>query len=231
MRAHKNVLRHGVNLVDKRLNFFAGDRIDGSQGWEAVGARWADVRRLALEWKSVSDSRRTRFDYTLYDPASGTVQEIDRQTYRRAHRATPIGRVAREAGAVLNPLLSRVLADYPDARVVDFEVHRGGESEHFLFNAEDQPAGGTAIDASRSAALKVPIRWVEDRILALLPDGWLYWVAADGGAVSRLQLGALPEGFLFTDFAALGDGILATWEQADFYRVGLAGLLIREEPL
>jgi hypothetical protein len=75
----------------------------------------------------------------------------------------------------------------------------------------------------------VPVFLERDAARALLPGSRVISLGS-GGALSRIDLPVLPEGFRYTDLAVTGTDIVVPWEEVRFPDVGAAGVLFYRLP-
>jgi hypothetical protein len=60
-------------------------------------------------------------------------------------------------------------------------------------------------------------------LLAALPGGAAFYIAAGETSARRFSLPPLPEGFAYTGIGMAGDTLIASWEEQDGYSIGAAG--------
>ncbi len=196
--------------------------------WEAVGFLSDGDGRYLFEWK-LSESRRTRFLYTAYDPLSGEESTVQRPEFLQAWRfrgiedrdlPAALAALLRAARETLAPAAAAPAA----ATAVQFTLRgdSGAEVSRYVW----QPDGFSAAENTR--LVEVPLIRTAGVFHALLPDGTLLSTRRSGTAIQRLRLPALPDGYRYAGFLLHGTRLLAAWEERRFFEVGEAGVFIRD---
>jgi len=66
----------------------------------------------------------------------------------------------------------------------------------------------------------------EPLALAMLPGGFGFFLTGDEREANPFSLSALPEGFVYTGVAVLGNVLIASWEEQQEAGVGAAGFMV-----
>jgi hypothetical protein len=220
--AAPNLVRMRPGAQGFEMDFVRTSLQAAEPGWQPVSVVRVRADQAAvlylIEWKRAA-ADTVEFAYTSLDLSTGREARITREEFRAAYRAEALDGFAPRPGSAADLLVSRIAAETPAGQYLHVEVEGSGGPRHFV----RLPAGGG------ESALTVTVVEVGGDALALVPDGAL--LRARGGVVSSARMPALPQGYVYTGFAALGDTIVASWEQADFFKVGRAGLVVARAAL
>lgn len=177
--------------------------------WEAVGAAPVADGAFLVEWKLSGDE--TSFAWTRFAPATKAEGPSTREAYQQALAWAPADAAGLPSGVrALFAACGERLAGASALFVT--RDGSGGAKRAYRLGAGD-------------AFVTVPVFLEDSSGIALLPDGTVVEVRADG-AVATLALPRLPTGCRYTDLARTGGYLVVPWEEVRFPDVGAAGILL-----
>jgi hypothetical protein len=192
--------------------------------WEAVGFIPVTPREFYLQWK-YSDSNRTLFSYSRFDPEDLQEEQVEELTYRKSYGfQNPLEEAA------LKMLLSEVRSILDVSGIsIAYQFHIRSGDRSVIRRFEYHPDDFTSAEEIRLYTLSGFRR--DERLLLLLPDGLLLEASAGSRQIQRLRLPPLPRDHVYRDLLLHGQYLLASWEQAAFTEVGRAGIFFTTLPL
>lgn len=192
--------------------------------WEAVGFVPATQRELYFQWK-YSDSNRTLFSYSRFDPEDLREEEIGELAYRQSFCFRNPGE-----DTALKVLLSEARSLLDESGIsTAYHLHIRSADRSVVRRFEYHPGDFTSAERIRLYTLSAFRR--DERLLLLLPDGLLLQAAAGSRRIQRLRLPPLPRDCIYRDLFLHGQYLVAGWEQEAFTAVGEAGIFFAVLPL
>lgn len=162
--------------------------------------------------------------------AAGTLDAEKTDLSAGAYRSAGLPRPFRSADGPLRLVLEAAFLDLPKGESSVAAALREGApaAEYYLVSA----AGGVdaELELSRSSGdIGRAWAWADaSRAFLLSPDGSYFAASLGADIVSRGRFPTLPDGFSYTGIAALGETLIASWEEQDGWAVGSAGLVVVE---
>ena len=192
--------------------------------WEAVGFIPVTQRELYFQWK-YSDSNRTLFSYSRFDPEDSREEEIGELAYRQSYRfRNP------SEDAALKVLLSEARSLLDESGIsTAYHFHIRSVERSVVRRFEYHPDDFTSAERIRLYTLSGFRR--DGGVALLLPDGLLLQANAGSRRIQRLRLPPLPRDFIYRDLFLHGRHLVASWEQEAFTEVGGAGIFFTVLPL
>ena len=187
-------------------------------GWEAVSIVPASEETWYFTWKKAAPEK-IDFRYTRFDIPSWTEEEIDEERYLAMLRPTPGEKAPHGLVLIIEHLAEITGSPISGGHVYDVWLRRP-----FPYRAEQYRFGDDGVIDSGDAELHTLEAFAAGGEIFLLHDELLY--RSQDGKIVLKRLPSLPDGFVYTRFAAGGeDFVLAAWEEQDFVLVGRAGLM------
>ncbi len=185
--------------------------------WEAVGAAPLAGGEFLVEWKLAAEE--TSFAWTRFAPSTKAEGPSTREAYQKALAYAPAD------GPDVSPGVRALFAACGE-RLAAAGI-RAGDVTSILFVVRDRTGGArrTFRSGTGEAFVTVPVFLEPDAGSALLPDGVVVVVRADG-TTRTPRLPALPAGFRYTDLARSNGYFVISWEEVRFPDVGAAGILL-----
>ena len=186
-------------------------------GWEAVGFVPVTPQEFYIQWK-YSDRNRTLFSYSHFDPSNPKGEEVGALAYRKSY-----GFEDARKTSVLWELLgeARRFLDTPGTSTA-YHLHVRREDWPLMRRYEYHPADFTSAEKISLYTISSVAR--DGGYLLLLPNGLLLQGGSASRQINRLQLPALPEGYVYTCLLLHGSHLVAGWEQTAFTNVGGSGI-------
>ncbi len=196
----------------------------GQEPWEPVGAGRLDGDQLVVEWKLAAPGK-SRFRYSTFALANGAEREETREWFYERATVSSLAEVSDPTtAALLQTIAGRLTRETPGC-VVFFSETQGevGADRRFLYR--DNQGGGQTVPVYYTVRVNRSAAGCD----LLLEDGRFFLAGSPDPADWREgRLPELPPDCRYTVLGVTPGFLCAAWEQVDFYRVGRAGIVIRE---
>ena len=196
----------------------------GQEPWEPVGAGMLDGDTLVLEWK-LAESGKSRFRYSTFTLADGSEREETREWFYIHATVSSLSEESDSTtAALLQTVAGRLARETPGCVVLFSETQgEGGADRRFLYR--DDNDGGESVSVYHAVRVNRSIAGCT----LLLEDGrFILAGSPDPAAWREGRLPELPADCRYTALGVASGFLCAAWEQVDFFRVGRAGIVIRE---